>query len=96
MGAQKNYQKVIDITAQKMKLSIKGFFSKCDQIRSFLRIWLHLLKKKLMEKLFCAVYVFFFFLKKKTKLLVKEIVTTFQTNVSAPYSLKISDIFNHI
>ena len=46
-----------------------------------------------MEKLFCAVYVFF---EKKTKLLVKEIVIAFQANVSAPYSLKISDIFKHI
>ena len=27
--------------AQKMKLSIKHFFSKCDQIRRFLRIWSH-------------------------------------------------------
>ena len=43
-------------TAQKMNLSIKDFFSKCDQIRSFLRIWSHLLKKSLMEKfIFCAV-----------------------------------------
>ena len=32
-----------------MKFSIKGFFSKCDQIRSFLRIWSHLQKKSLME-----------------------------------------------
>ena len=32
-----------------MKFSIKDFFSKCDQIHSFLRIWLHLLKKSLME-----------------------------------------------
>ena len=41
---------------QKMKFSIKDFFSKCDQIRSFLRIWSHLLKKFLMENLiFCAV-----------------------------------------
>ena len=29
------------ITAQKMKLSIKDFYSKCDQICSFLRIWSH-------------------------------------------------------
>ena len=29
--------------------SIKDFFSKCDQIRNFLRIWSHLLKKTLME-----------------------------------------------
>ena len=36
-------------TAQKMKFSIKDFFSKCDQIRSFLRIWSHLLKKPLLE-----------------------------------------------
>ena len=32
-----------------MKFSIKDFFSKCDQIRSFLWIWSHLLKKSLME-----------------------------------------------
>ena len=36
------------ITAQKMKFSIKDFFDKCDQIRSFLWIWSHLLKKSLM------------------------------------------------
>ena len=42
--------------AQKMKFSIKDFFSKCDQIRIFLRIWSHLLKKSLMENFgFCAV-----------------------------------------
>ena len=28
---------------------MKDFFSKCDQIRSFLRIWSHLLKKSFME-----------------------------------------------
>ena len=33
----------------KSKFSINNFFSKCDQIRTFLRIWLHLLKKSLME-----------------------------------------------
>ena len=32
-----------------MKFSIKDFFSKYDQIRSFLRIWSYLLKKFLME-----------------------------------------------
>ena len=31
-------------------------FSKCDQNRSFLRIWSHLLKKSFMENFFCAVY----------------------------------------
>ena len=34
---------------EKMKFSIKDFFSKCDQIRGFLWIWSHLLKKSLME-----------------------------------------------
>ena len=38
-------------TAQKMKFSIKHFFSKCDQIRSFLRIWSRLLQKPLSGKL---------------------------------------------
>ena len=32
-----------------MKFSIKDFFSKWDQIRSFLRIWSDLLKKSLMK-----------------------------------------------
>ena len=36
-------------TAHKMKFSIKDFFSKCDHICRFLRIWGHLLKKSLME-----------------------------------------------
>ena len=39
-----------------MKFFTKNFFSKCDQIRSFLRTWSHLLKKSLMENfVFCAV-----------------------------------------
>ena len=46
----------ISYTAQKMKFPIKDFFSKCDQIRSFLRIWSHLLKKSLKENfIFCAL-----------------------------------------
>ena len=57
-------------TAQSMKLSMKGFFSKCDQIRNFLRIWSLLLKKSLMENfIFCLVLAlrlktFLYFLKK--------------------------------
>ena len=44
-------------TAQKMKFSIKGFFSKCDQIHSFMRIWSHLLNKSLTENFdFCVVF----------------------------------------
>ena len=46
-----------------MKFSIKDFFNKCDQIRSFLRIWSHLRKKSLIENFFlCAVAVSLFFL----------------------------------
>ena len=46
--------------AQKMKFSIKYIFSKCDQIRKKLRIWLHLLKMYLMENfIFCAAFVTF-------------------------------------
>ena len=42
-------------TVQKMKFSIKDFFSKCNQIRSFLRIWSHLLNKSLMENICLTV-----------------------------------------
>ena len=46
-------------TAQKMKFSIMDIFDKCDQIRSFLGIWSHLLKKSLMENfIFCAVLLY--------------------------------------
>ena len=48
-----------------MKFSIKKFFSKCDQIRRFLQIWSHLLKKSLMGNfIVCAVFnilLFFIF-----------------------------------
>ena len=41
---------------KKLKFSIKYFFSECDQMRSFLRIWSHLLRKSLMENfILCAV-----------------------------------------
>ena len=50
------YSSLINYTAQKMKFTIKDFFSKCDQICSFLRIWSHLLKESLMENfVFSAV-----------------------------------------
>ena len=45
-------------TSQKMKFSIKNFFSKCNQIHSFLRIWSHLLNKSLMKIVIsCAVRI---------------------------------------
>ena len=44
-----------------MKFFIKSFFSKCDRIRSFLRIWSHLLKKSLMKNfIFCVVFGSYF------------------------------------
>ena len=47
--------KKVSSTEQKMKFSMKDFFSKCDQIRRF-RIWSHLLMKSLMENvIFYAV-----------------------------------------
>ena len=43
------------VTAQEMKFFIEDIFSKCEQLRSFLRIWTHLLKKVFMENfIFCA------------------------------------------
>ena len=43
-------------SAQKMKFSIKDFFSKCDQIHRKQPIWSQLMKKSLMENfIFCAV-----------------------------------------
>ena len=53
----KNLAGIFRFTEQNMKFSIKDFFSKWDQNRSFLQIWSHLLKKSLMETfIFCAVY----------------------------------------
>ena len=37
-----------------MKFSIKDFFSKCDQIHRRMLIWLHLLKKSLLENFICC------------------------------------------
>ena len=42
-------------TAQEVKFCFKDFFSKCDQIRSFLRIWSCLLKSPIENFIFCAV-----------------------------------------
>ena len=51
-----NFDRIYIHYTLKMKFFIKHFFSKCDQIRRKLRIWLHLLKKSLMENfVFCAV-----------------------------------------
>ena len=47
-----------------MKFSIKDFLSKYDEIRSFLRIYSHLLKKSLMENfIFGVVYMYIQYVK---------------------------------
>ena len=48
----------ISFSAQKIKFPIKDYFSKCDQNRSFLQIWSHLLKKSFMKNfIYCALKV---------------------------------------
>ena len=43
-------------TVQRINFFINEFFKKCDEIRSFLWIWSHLLKKSFMENfIFCTV-----------------------------------------
>ena len=50
--------KLRSYTVQKMKFSIKEFFSKCDEIRIKLRIWSHSLKDVLNGKLhFLCKYI---------------------------------------
>ena len=47
-------------TAKKIKFSVMDFFSKCDQIRGFLLICSHLLKKSVMKNfIFCTVIELF-------------------------------------
>ena len=50
MITRKSLREVQD-TEQKIKISIKGFVSKCDQISRKLQIWSHLLKEFLTENL---------------------------------------------
>ena len=48
---------MINSNAQKTKSSVRGFFSKYDQICSLLLIWSHLLKKSQMENfIFCSMF----------------------------------------
>ena len=61
-----------------MKFSIKDFLCKCDQIRSFLRIWSYLLKKSLMKNfIFCAVKNVAIAKKKKMLKVVRQYVNLF-------------------
>ena len=51
---------------------MKAFFSKCDQIRSFMRIWSHLLKKSLMENFIFLCSVMKFLCDNTSWLLIKK------------------------
>ena len=69
-----------------MKFSINDFFSKCDQILSFLWIWSLLLKKSFMENIiFCAEIEVNYFAQIRLILEVKfgdnPLVTTFTETV---------------
>ena len=63
-----------------MKFSIKDFFSKCDQIRSFLRIGSDLLKKIVTENLFFVQWV---------------VSCTIMVNKNGLEELHISNLQNH-
>ena len=54
-----------------MAFSIKDFFSKCDQIRRFLWIWSHLLKKSLMGNFIFSIVWCLLKVRKKMKLFAK-------------------------
>ena len=72
----------------KNEVSIKDFFSKCDQICRKLRIWSHLLKKSLMKNfIFCAVSL-------KPKCGVKELYVNI--NYHFDYYLKIKSFLRYI
>ena len=76
------------------RVSFQDFFSKCDQIRRFLRIWSHLLKKPSMENfIFCAVTS----LKSDVSKLKRRVVTVFLENLwSEKFIQKTSSHFKYI
>ena len=54
-----------------MKFFIKDFLCKCDQLRSVLRIWSHLLKKSLMEHF--IFYAVLWIWNEKKKIMDKDV-----------------------
>ena len=75
---------------QKIKFSIKDFFSKCDQIRSFLWIWSHFFEKIVNGKLhfLCRASPALITLQIETSLMNKEISKTTKKKVSVSISQK--------
>ena len=52
----KSFKKSFYFTVQKVTFSFKDFFNKCEQTRSFIQTWSHLLTTSVNEKFnFCAV-----------------------------------------
>ena len=76
------------VSAQKNKFCIKDFFSKCNQICSFLRIWSDLLKKSLMDNfIFCAVYL--------SNPVVREIDVSYQCfYLALPFLVEACEVIN--
>ena len=72
-----------------MKFFIKDFFSKCDQIRSFLWIWSHLRKKSLMKN-------FHFFCKAASVKVNKNIVTKWLNMYNSLTQRRIQDSRKYI
>ena len=67
-----------------MKFSMKDILSKCDQIRSFLRIWSYLRKKPFIENfIFCAVIVTATSLTKNKKNQNQPVEDVLQNSISA-------------
>ena len=81
------------IIAQKIKFSIKNFFSQCDQIYWKLRIWSHLLKKRLVENFIFCTGISLWHLQHLTKILqddsVDGLIATGSHFESCPNNLNI-------
>ena len=61
---ENSYITEVHLGTKKMKFSFKNYLCKCDQIRSYMRIWSHLLKKFSMKNfIFCKVQVLLFVMK---------------------------------
>ena len=69
---------------------IKDFFSKCDQIRSFLRLWSHLLKKSLMENCIFSCSAHFF--RESTFMVKKRFLYIFWASFQPYDCTKISEV----
>ena len=85
-----------------MEFSIKDFFSKCDQIRSFLQIWSHLLKKSLMENFMIYLqrdpisFIIIPLRKDLLQILNNQIIYPLYRNLHVKNTIKIKDLLRKI